>query len=158
LPSRLAVDTLAHAEAWTAFRASGLTGDAICGVDTVVGGRRLVSVEILSDGAVVRLFNPSWTFAPGTLMRLRADIGPQSWEAAASGVGPLLEWRLDPNDADGFLAAFRRGARLDLTPSGLELVWRLSLAGSAAMLAVAQACAGVSPTPALPGTEGRRWL
>jgi hypothetical protein len=155
---RLGVDILAQAGAWTAFRASGLAGDALCGLDAIVGGRRLVSVEILSDGAVVRLFDPSWTFAPGTSARLRAVISPRGWEAVAAGVGPLLEWRLGADDAAGFLAAFRRGARLDLDPAGLGPAWRLSLAGSAAMLAVAQACAGAPPTPALPGIEGRRWL
>jgi hypothetical protein len=154
----LSVEILARAGAWTAFRVAGLAGDVLCGVDAVVGGRRLVSVEIVSGGAVVRLFDPSWTFAAGTSARLRVGIGSHGWEATAFGFGPLLEWRLGAGAAVGFLAAFRRGTRIDLAPAGLGPVWRVSLAGSAAMLDVAQACAGAAPAPVLPGAEQRRWL
>jgi hypothetical protein len=155
----LSVELLARAGAWTAFRASGLAGSVLCGVDAVVGGRRLVSVEILSNGAAVRLFDPSWTFAAGTSVRLRVGIGSRGWEATVFGFGPLLEWRLGADDAVGFLAAFRRGTRIDLAPVGLGPVWRVSLAGSAAMLDVARACAGAAPTPVLPPETGRRrWL
>jgi hypothetical protein len=157
-PDSLSIEILARVGAWTAFRASGLAGGVLCGVDAVVGGRRLVSVEILSDGAIVRLFDSSWTFAAGTSARLRVGIGSHGWEAPVSGVGPLLEWRLGADDAVGFLAAFRRGARIDLAPAGLGPVWRVSLAGSATMLDVAQACAGATPAPVLPGAKRRRWL
>lgn len=154
---RLSVDTLAQAGAWSAFRASGSVGDVLCGVDTVLDGRRLVSVELLSQGVALRLFDPAWTFAPGTLADLRAEIGARSWEVSATGVGPLVEWRLDGDAARLFLEAFREGRRLDIALSGHGPSWRLSLAGSGAMLAAARACAaeGAGASPPAPG---RRWL
>lgn len=153
-PDHLSVDTLGQAGAWSAFRASGVAGDALCGLDTVVDGRRLVSVELLSAGIAVRLFDPDWRFAPGTPAPLRAEIGGQSWDAAATGFGPLLEWRLDGESAAAFLAAFRDGRRLDLSLAGLGPAWRLSLAGSGAMLAAARTCAAEIGAP----PPGRRWL
>lgn len=90
-PDRLSVDTLGQAGAWSAFRASGPAGDVLCGLDTVVEGGRLVSVELFASGTAVRLFNPDWRFAPGTSTLLQVRIGDRSWEAVAIGIDSLLE-------------------------------------------------------------------
>jgi len=154
---RVSVDTLANAGAWSAFRASGAVGAVLCGVDSVLDGRRLISVDLHSEGVALRLFDPAWTFAPEAVADLRAEIGTRSWEVSASGVGPLLEWRLDGEAARLLLESFRAGRRLDLAFSGLGPAWRLSLAGSGAMLAAARVCAAEGGGAA-PPVPGRRWL